>query len=87
MRQSSLVRLEVDGVPLETEAGRNLAAALIAAGIRGLRRSPRLGLPRGAFCMMGVCQECLIEINGVIEQACLTPVAGNMIVKLDRTRG
>jgi D-hydroxyproline dehydrogenase subunit gamma len=76
-----LVRIEVDGRPLETEAGRVLAAALLDAGIRQLRRSPRAGLARGAFCMMGVCHECVVEVDGALEQSCLVPVTDGMVVR------
>ena len=69
--------VEVDGQFVVVRAGITVAAALLDAGIRSLRKSPT-GLPRGAFCMMGVCQECLIEIDGRMQQACLVPVARNM---------
>ena len=46
-----------------------------------VRRSPRTGSPRGAFCMMGVCQECLVRIDGMLRQACLTPVEDGMRVE------
>lgn len=82
MPSHRLVRIEVDGRPLETQPGRVLAAALLEAGIRRLRHSPRAGLARGAFCMMGVCQECVVEVNGVLEQSCLVPVADGMVVRL-----
>jgi D-hydroxyproline dehydrogenase subunit gamma len=76
-----LVRIEVDGRPLETQPGRVLAAALLEAGILRLRRSPRLGLARGAFCMMGICHECVVEIDGALEQSCLVPVTDGMVVR------
>jgi predicted molibdopterin-dependent oxidoreductase YjgC len=82
--QPRAVWIEVDGTPVEAERGRSLAAALLAAGIRRLRFSPRSGLPRGAFCMMGVCQECVVEINGSLGQACMTRVADKMVVRLGR---
>ncbi len=70
-------RIEVDGRPFDAELGLSVAAALLRAGMRTLRRSPS-GLPRGAFCMMGVCQECLVEIDGVRRQACLVAVEPDM---------
>jgi predicted molibdopterin-dependent oxidoreductase YjgC len=71
------VKIEVDGRPLEADAGLSVAAVLLRAGIRSLRRSPA-GSPRGAFCMMGVCQECLVEIDGVRRQACLVTTEPGM---------
>ena len=70
-RQAAVI--EVDGRLVDTEVGLSVAAALLRAGILQLRTSPT-GLPRGAFCMMGVCQECLVEIDGVQRQACLVAV-------------
>ena len=55
--------------------------ALLCAGRLDVRRSPRTGSPRGAFCMMGVCQECLVRVDGVLRQACLTPVEDGMRVE------
>ena len=75
--------ITVDGEVVKVGAGRSLAAALIGAGVRRLRRSPRAMQPRGAFCMMGVCQECLVHVDGRLEQACLTPVRPDMSVVLE----
>lgn len=58
-----------------------LAAALIAAGIRQLRASPRAETPRGAFCLMGSCQECRVLIDGVLALACRVRVAPGMKVE------
>lgn len=69
--------IEVDGRPIDAEMGLSVAAALLRAGIRCLRVSPG-GSPRGAFCMMGVCQECLVEIDGRQRQACLVRVEPGM---------
>jgi len=73
----------VNGVPTAAHPGQSVAAALLTTRIRLLRRSPRLGAPRGAFCMMGVCQECLVRIDGRLEQACMIRVAPGLSVELD----
>lgn len=77
------VTITVDGSPLACRAGETVAAALLAAGVARLRRSPRALAPRGAFCMMGVCQECAIRIDGRLQQACLVAVADGMAVALE----
>jgi predicted molibdopterin-dependent oxidoreductase YjgC len=74
------IELWVDGVSIEAYEGEMLAAALMAAGIWRLRDSPRTGKPRGAFCMMGVCQECLVRVNGRLVQSCRTKVTPRMNV-------
>jgi predicted molibdopterin-dependent oxidoreductase YjgC len=76
------LKIEVDGVPVGAFAGENVAAALMAAGIVRLRESPRAGSPRGAFCLMGVCQECRVIIDGRLQQACLIEVREGMSVQL-----
>jgi len=75
--------LRVNGVPVPARPGQSLAAALTGAGIRLLRRSPRAGAPRGAFCMMGVCQECLVRVDGQLAQACMTRVVPGMSVTIE----
>jgi predicted molibdopterin-dependent oxidoreductase YjgC len=75
------VDIVVDGTPVAAYPGESLAAALFVAGRLGLRASPRLGQPRGAFCMMGACQECLVRANGRLVPACQTPVRAGMRVE------
>ncbi len=76
------VRLVVDGAVLEAHEGEMLAAALMAAGYWRLRASPRAGGGRGAFCLMGVCQECAIHVDGRLTQACRVAVREGMQVEL-----
>lgn len=66
---------------IRCRAGETVATALLCAGQLDLRRSPRAGEPRGVVCMMGVCQECLIRVDGVVRQACLTPAVDGMRVE------
>ncbi len=76
------ISFAVDGRVLRAPRGEPLATALATAGLLELRRSPRNGAPRGAFCFIGVCQECAIHVDGVLRQACMTPVAEGMVVEL-----
>jgi hypothetical protein len=59
----------------------SLAAGLLAAGITAVRLSPVGQGPRAPYCMMGVCFECLVEVDGrPNRQACLiTPQAGMQV--------
>ena len=70
-----------NGSEIRCRAGETVAVALLCAGRLDLRRSPRAGSPRGAFCMMGVCQECLVRVDGVLRQACLTPAEDGMCIE------
>jgi predicted molibdopterin-dependent oxidoreductase YjgC len=82
-READGITITVDGRPLACYAGETVATALLAAGFRGLRASPRIGAPRGAFCMMGVCQECAIRIDDRVQQACLVRVHQGLRVELE----
>ena len=75
------VALGWNGTEVRCRAGETVAVALLCAGRLDVRRSPRAGSARGAFCMMGVCQECLVRIDGVLRQACLMPVEDGMRVE------
>lgn len=78
------VRLSVDGAVLDAPEGQSLGVALALAGTLALRHSPTGGTPRGMFCLMGSCQECLIYVDGRPVLACLEPVRAGMRVELDR---
>jgi D-hydroxyproline dehydrogenase subunit alpha len=66
---------------LQGRRGESLAAALTAAGERGLRIA-RDGRRRGIFCGMGVCQECLVEIDGrPAQRACMTKLERSISVR------
>ena len=81
-QRGQAVTVFVDGAPIKAYAGEMLAAAMLAAGIVSLRRSPSGHTPRGAFCLMGVCQECLVRIDGQTRQACLVTVVDGLSVHL-----
>ncbi len=75
------VSFAFEGRPIRGRRGESLAAALTAAGERELRHT-RGGLIRGLFCGMGVCQECLVEIDGQPGQrACMTKLDRPMQVR------
>lgn len=69
-----------DGKPLSAEAGMTVACALLKASIMNFRDTPVSQSPRGPFCMMGACYDCLVSVDGVTVQACLTPVYDGMVV-------
>ena len=75
------VTIVVDGIEVAARAGDTVAAAMLAAGWSCCRTTPVSGAPRGPFCMMGVCFECLVTIDGrASQQACLVIVASDMRV-------
>ncbi len=61
--------------------GQSLAAALTEAGIFAFRNTPK-GEERGLFCGMGVCQDCLLTVDGISNRrACMTKAADGQSVK------
>jgi len=75
--------------PLTLPAHASLAAGLLAAGVTRLRNASVSGSARAPYCMMGVCFECLVEIDDVpSQQACLTrPREGMRIRTMDTLPG
>ena len=68
-----------DGKPIPARPGDNVAVALLAAGITTTRGTALSGAPRGPYCMMGACFDCLAEIDGTANvQTCMTEVRDGM---------
>ncbi len=79
------VTLMVEDKPVTVAAGDSVAAAVYAAGFDHFRESSISNTPRAPYCMMGVCFECLVEIDGSPNhQACMTAVRNGMSVKIQK---
>ncbi len=77
------VEISVDGRRIEARAGDTLAAALLCAGVVPFRHTPVAGQPRSPLCLMGVCFDCLVEVDGMQNvQSCMVEVRAGMRVKL-----
>lgn len=76
------VAITIDGKSIRALAGDTVAAALLANDIDHCRTTPVTGAPRAPYCLMGVCFDCLVTIDGVgSRQACLVPVREGMTVE------
>ena len=76
------LRFTFEGRTIDARPGDSVAAALFADGVRSVRETPVSGAPRGPFCMMGVCYDCLVEIDGTPNrQACMVEVRAGMTVR------
>ena len=76
------VTVTIEGQPVEVPAGETVAAAVLASGIGYTRTTPVSGSPRAPFCLMGVCYECLMTIDGQPNQrACKEYVAEGMTIE------
>jgi predicted molibdopterin-dependent oxidoreductase YjgC len=89
VQRPAAIEIRVDGEPIAAVPGESLASALLASGRRVFRRTDRRGEPRGPYCNMGVCFECVVDVDGAPVQACMTPVRAGMHVStgVDRARG
>ena len=81
-RDPGAVTILFEGAALRAREGESVASALLAAGILDVRTTAVSGAPRGPFCMMGACFDCLAVVDGVGGvQTCLVPVRGGMRVE------
>jgi predicted molibdopterin-dependent oxidoreductase YjgC len=88
LEPSQVLVFTFDGEPIEAGEGETIAVALIAAGKTVLRTTPRRAEPRGLFCNMGVCFECLVEVDGHANlRACQTVLGAGMRVRTQRGFG
>jgi predicted molibdopterin-dependent oxidoreductase YjgC len=74
------VGITLDGHPVRIPGEISVAAALLAIGKITARISPASSKPCAPHCLMGVCFECLMEIDGVRRQACMTAVREGMVI-------
>lgn len=83
------VRIEFEGCALEVPEGISVAAAVLGHGHdHHCRHSVVSGENRAPFCLIGVCHECLMEIDGKpYQQACLVTVREGMNVKRHDFKG
>ena len=77
----------LDGREITALPGQTVAAALWAAGVTSWRATRGAGRPRGVFCGIGVCFDCLVTVNGRPNQrACLVPArSGDVILTQEGT--
>jgi predicted molibdopterin-dependent oxidoreductase YjgC len=79
------VTITFEGNAVRARDGDSVAAALLAAGHLVFRETAVSGAPRGPFCMMGACFDCLVEIDSEpARQACMVRVAEGMRVRRQR---
>jgi predicted molibdopterin-dependent oxidoreductase YjgC len=71
-----------DGRDLRFQPGQSVGAALVAAGVRSWRTTRWQGRPRGIFCGIGVCFDCLLTVDGRPNvRACLVTAREGMDVR------
>jgi len=80
--QDKVVTIWFEENPVQAQEGESVAAALLIAGVKYFRNAQVSAKPRIPFCWMGVCYECLLEIDGEQnQQSCLINVKDGMHVR------
>lgn len=77
---TATVEIILDGQSTTVPGDMSVAAALLAIGKITARVSPTTDEPRSPHCLMGICFECLMEIDGVKRQSCMTEVKEGMVI-------
>lgn len=81
-RSASKVEVFIEGEKVEAYAGESAASVVLRSGMLPSRTTSVSGEGRAPYCMMGVCFECLLEIDGIANvQGCMTPVVDGMEIR------
>jgi predicted molibdopterin-dependent oxidoreductase YjgC len=76
------VTITVNGRPIKAREGEPVAAALMASGMKVFRHTRRLHSPRGVYCAIGRCTDCVMRIDGVPSvRTCVTAARDGMVVE------
>lgn len=76
------VCVTINGLEVMCREGDSVASAMFVSGLFACRDTPVKGTSRGPFCMMGVCFDCLVTINGVPnQQGCMVKVKAGMAIE------
>ena len=89
-RQSpgNTVNITVDGKKIKAREGEMIIAALLNAGTRINRFTSKYKEPRGLFCGIGQCTDCIMTVNGIPNvRTCVTPVEEGMVVETQYGEG
>lgn len=80
--ERKLVSFTYDGKTLEGYEGEPIAAALRVAGVMAHRYTAKKHEPRGVFCAIGRCTDCVMVVNGKPNvRTCITPLEEGMKVE------
>lgn len=87
-KESDVVEITVDGKKIKAINGEMIAAALLANHIRIHRYTSKRHEPRGIYCGIGQCTDCVMIVNGVPNvRTCVTPVEDGMVVETQHGHG
>ena len=80
--ETQTVSFDFEGTAVIARIDDTIASALVNAGEKVFRRTHRKRQPRGVFCGIGHCTDCVMIVDGQPNiRTCVTPVRDGMIVK------
>jgi predicted molibdopterin-dependent oxidoreductase YjgC len=86
--KKQLVQIEVDGDTVEAIEGEPIATALLAAGKTVFRYTRKMREPRGVYCAIGRCTDCMMVVDGMPNvRTCVTPVKAGMEIETQHGLG
>lgn len=88
MEDKETVTVFIDGKPFRAIDGEMIAAVMMANGLMVHRHTAKTGTPRGIYCGIGQCTDCVMIVNGVPNvRTCITPVEDNMQIETQEGYG
>ena len=88
VRRGDSFEIEVNGILAPAHQGETVASVMLASGSRALRNTRKEGRPRGIFCGIGVCYDCLMVVDGRANvRACMTRAVPGMKVRTQQGIG
>ena len=85
---TKIVEVILNDQKVRATEGMTVAALVLSQGLRATRSTPISGSKRAPFCMMGVCYECLMVIDGKANQrSCATIIKNGMRIEFQQGVG
>ena len=82
LEEKPIIKIEVDGEIMEAREGEPISTALLAEGKMVFRYTNKYHTPRGVFCAIGRCTDCMMVVDGVANvRTCITSVKAGMKIQ------
>lgn len=75
------ISFRFDNQTIKARQGETILVALMKNGIKHLRNAPMDDKPRGAFCCIGLCQECAVKVDGKSVESCRKIATDGLVVE------
>lgn len=86
--KGSKIQFNFDGQPMEGFEGEPIAMALRSNGVLIHRYTTHRNEPRGMFCAIGRCTDCIMVVNGQPNiRTCVEPLQSGMVVETQKGKG